>query len=380
MENTEKIFGADSYVLHSKLVDLYIRKTGGQLIADFQIGQRKNERANPFYVAPWWNERHEGLSNNDELLRGDWFAFPFGVSTTIDGIKYPVHGYSVENDYRLTGTTSENGKHCMTMETELKEDKAWLRKEYTLKDDEPVIYLSDTVCGAMGRYPVGYHPTMKVPETLGSAILDTSPYLECWTSTVHIESPAAGGYSSLLPAYKIEDPHRVPTVYGGVVNLRKQPFIKGFDDIHMYISDPSCPFSFTSLTIPSEGYLYFNLKNPRSLGSLMVWTSYGGRHYPPWNGRVNGCIGLEQITGYFYYGRASLYESNHLSDKGFKMYEEFDGGNREYRLIHGLVPIDKDFTGVMDIVKEDEKHIRIIGRNGKSFPVACCVDFLNQEK
>ena len=377
MENREKKFGADSYVLRGGRVEMYVRKISGHMIADFQVGDKEDKRISPFYVAPWWNEKHDGISQSEEFLRGTWFAFPLGLNEPFDGIEYPVHGFSVENEYNLTELVEDNGKKILKLETGLKEDKALLRKEYTIFDDESVIYVSDTVSGAVGRYPVGYHPTMKIPEVIGSAILDTSPHLECWTSTVQIEDYTKGGYSSLLPAYKVEDPRKVPTVYGQNVNLKEQPFIKGFDDIHMYISDPSRAFCFTSLSIPSEGYLYYQLKNPRNLRSLMVWTSYCGRHYAPWNGRVNGCIGIEEQTGYFYYGRSSAYEPNHLIDRGFKMYDEFDGGNKEYRIIHGVVPIEKDFSGVSDIVKNDAKSIRIIGRDGKSFTAACQVDFLD---
>lgn len=365
-------YGQESYCFENGETAVLVTRSGGRMTAEFDLGGR---RIDPFYLAPWWNE---GVSGSDASMRGSWFAFPLGLNEPYNGIRYPVHGFPVESTYGEMGVVREDGCTVMTLETELREDHATLTKNYLLRDGEHCVYVSDRVSGAEGRYPVGYHPTLKIPTEIGSSYLDTSAPLATYTSPVHIEDYTKGGYSCLLPDYQIEDMTRVPTVYGREVDLTRQPFVKGFDDIYMHISDPEKAFCFTALSIPSEGYLYFQLKNPRVLTGQMVWTSYTGRYYEPWNGRVNGCIGLEELTGYFYYGITAAYGENPLTARGYRMYDEFSEDSREYRIIHGVVPIGKDFQGVRDIVRQDEAHVRILGRNGEEITVACHVDFLEQ--
>lgn len=369
-ENLVEYYNQPSYHMKNDKVKLYVSEWGGRMSADFELD---GAEVNPYYLPPWWNEQ---LNDADATMRGCWFCFPFGINEPYQGIEYPVHGFPVTNHYEKSNLVCDSEEQTLYLKTKLMEDEALLEKSYTLYEGESCIYISDKISGAKGKYPAGYHPTLRIPEKIGGAILDFSKPLESWTAPVHIEDHAKGGYSCLSTDCKITDLKKVPTIYGKTVDLTRHPFIKGFDDIYMHVSDPANDFCYTTVSIPEEGYLYFQLKNPRNLGNEMVWTSYNGRYYAPWNGRVNGCIGLEEINGYFCYGITAAQEDNPLAQKGYHMYDEFDGEPREYRMIQGVVRIGRDYIGVEDVVKVDEKHIAIIGKDGSRKIVACRMGFL----
>lgn len=362
--------GELSYCFENDKVKVFITELSGRMTADFHISEAV---VNPYYLAPWWEEE---TGENESAMRGCWFCFPFGLNKPYQNIQYPVHGFPVTTHYEKTAFVCRGREQVLYLKAALEEDHALLEKKYTLIDGESCIYLSDRISGAKGKYPVGYHPTLRVPEKIGSAFLDFSKPLESWTAPVHIEDPAEGGYSCLAPGHKITDMEKVPTIYGNMVDLTHHPFIKGFDDIYMHISNPSKEFCYTTLGIPEEGYLYFQLKNPRNLGNNLVWTSNNGRYYAPWNGRVNGCIGLEEINGYFCYGITSLQEELPFMQKDYHMYDEFNEEEKEYRMIQGIVEIDHDYPGVENIVKVDEEHIAIIGKDGSKKLIACRTGFL----
>ena len=362
----------ESYCFESDSVKLYITELSGRMTADFNLN---GKTVNPYYVAPWGNENGD---DGESAMRGSWFCFPFGLNEPYQGIEYPVHGFPLTSHFEKTDFVCSEDRQTLRLNTFLKEDGAQLDKEYTLINGENCIYMSDKITGAKGKYPVGYHPTLRIPHKKGSAIVDLSTPLESWTAPVHIEDPALGGYSCLSLGHKIEDMQNVPTIYGTAVDLTRHPFAKGFDDIYMHVCDASKKLCFTAVSVPEEGYLYFHLKNPSNLGNSMVWTSYTGRYYAPWNGRVNGCIGLEEINGYFCYGITAAQKDNPLLQKGYHMYDEFDGSTREYRMIQGVAAIGADYQGVKDIVKLDENHISIIGKDGSEITVACQTAFLEE--
>ena len=362
-----------SYILKNDVAEVQTTVLCAHMTADFDLDGKK---VSPFYYAPWHSDANKGYSNCDLVLRGCFFAFPFGLNKPYNGIDYPCHGFSVDNAYTLAGETHENGVHTMTLHTDIEEDHATVDRTVMLKDGETNIYQRNTVTGAVGKYPVGYHPTIDIPTERDSALIDCSAPLETWTSPVHIDDPNNGGYCSLLPDYKIEDMTKVPVVYGGTVDLTKQPFIRGFDDIYMHICDPEREFTWTTVTIPSRGYMYYQFKNPRNLANTMYWTSYCGRHYAPWYGNVDGCLEIGELNAYFYYGITAANEENPLSARGFTTATEFDGSPMSFELIEGVCAIPEGFAGVKDIVRNGEGKLKVIGKNGEEFDISCDIDFI----
>ena len=370
----ENYCGRPSYTVESDVTCAKITQNGGHITADFVLDGKK---VNPFYIAPWWKEDcSELLGTCDYSLRGNFFCFPFGMSKPDKGLERPCHGFAPARDWELSEEVDNGSEKTLTLSIFVPEENARVRQSVSVRDGETVLYMSNAVKGAVGAYSVGYHPTLRLPEELGSAIVDMSEYKMCLTSPTHIDDPAKGGYCSLALNYRIEDEENVPTVYGQQVNLKRQPFIKGFDDIYMYVFDQTHEFDYAAVSVPSEGYLYYQLKNPKQLSNSMIWTSYCGRHYPKWNGRVNGCIEIGAGTNYFFYGLAGEKEENRLTEMGYQTYHEFDGSEREYKLISGVVKIPEDYQGVASIEKKDAGTILIKGRDGSVIETSCSVDFL----
>lgn len=366
--------GRETYCLDTDLTRAKITATGAHVMADFLLDGKP---VNPYFIAPWWNEDCTALMDTcDYPLRGIFFGFPFGISQPQGDLKRPCHGFVPARDYTPISEeiTAEGSK--LTLSLDVPEENANVKQTVSVRNGETALYLETTITGAVGRYTVGYHPTLQIPTQLGNAILDQSPYVRCLTAPEHIDKPENGGYCSLLKDYELTDETCVPTVYGQNVNLKRHPFIKGFDDIYMYIFDRSHDFDYAAMSVPSEGYLYYQLKNPAQLANSMIWTSYCGRHYPKWNSRVNGCLEIGAGTNYFFYGQSDTLDNNPLTPQGFPMYHEFDGSARTYKLISGVVKIPADYQGVASIERKDEQTIVITGKDGSVIETACCVDFL----
>ena len=83
----------------------------------------------------------------------------------------------------------------------------------------------------------------------------------------------------------ITDRTKVPTVYGGFADITRYPVRRGHEDGVMFVSDPSLPFAFTSVTMPEKGLLYFQLKDSRVFSETIFWMCDGGRYSAPFIGR-----------------------------------------------------------------------------------------------
>ncbi len=367
-------YGQTSYTVASDKAEAQISVAGGHVTAEFDIGGRK---VNPYFIAPWWNDSIDELHGSCEYpLRGVFFAFPFGASSPRDGIERPCHGFVAGRDWQYESSCDADGSSTVKLYMDVPEENAHVEKKVTLKQGETVMYLSDTVSGAKGNYPVGYHPTLQVPDELGNAYLDVSANKGCYSAPTHMDKPEEGGYSCLPEGIEIADPTHVKNLFGNYMDLTRLPHIKGFDDIYMYVYDESLPFNYAAITVPSEGYLYFQLKNPKTLSNAMIWCENCGRNAPHWSSRVNGCLEVGAGTNYFFYGLDRADGNDPLTEKGFKMFHTFDGSPREYKLISGVVPVPSSYKGVADIKRADAEYIVIVGKDGSEMTVKCSVDFL----
>jgi len=367
-------YGRPSYTVKNEKVEVYITVEGGHLTADFNVGTRT---INPYFIAPWWEEApYQKEDKIIQVLRGDFFCMPFGGNDDeYNGKKYPVHGETSNNNWELVDVNKSSGKVGLDLKTELSLDNGEVFKTIELYDNHPVIYSTHRFSKVRGSFPVGHHPTLKFPEKEGVAYIDISKPITGFTTPVPFEEAKNKGYSRLKLNTEILDRSKVPTLDGGSLDLSRYPTSFGYEDLVVFINDQSRDFCFSAASVPSEGYLYFQLKNPKVLAETLFWMSNGGRHYSPWNGRVRGVLGIEEITAYYHYGIKPSIDNNEFQKRGFKSYLDIDE-NCEIRIIMGVVPIDSDFKGVEDIVKKNQDTITIKGKNGEAIDVPCFVDFL----
>jgi hypothetical protein len=310
------------------------------------------------------------------VLRGDFFCFPFGGGEDGEyGINCPPHGQTACDPWDLKAFNSDKAGSMLELSMDL-EAGGRVVKRISLKADEPVIYNENVVEGFRGNIPLGYHPTLKLPDRTGAGIIDMSPPIVGLTTPERFEIPAAGGYSRLALGAEITDRKKVPTIDGGTVDISRYPTPSGYEDLALFINDPEKDFSFTAASLPQEGYLYFQLKNPRILAQTLFWMSNGGRHYAPWNGRVRSVLGMEEITSYFHYGIGKSIEDNEVTKRGYPSSVQLDGSSSSFKIIMGVVPIEKKFKGVADIKKKNSGTVEIVGTGGERIEVPCKVDFL----
>lgn len=369
-------YGIASYTLENDAVEAHITTVGGSHItADFNINGKK---VNPYFIAPWWDEGYEDLLGlPDYALRGIFFCFPFGLAEKPAPDGRPVfHGQPAGDQWDFVGVEKTDDSETLTLHMDVTQENCQIEKKVTIKNGHNVLYLSDTIDGAVGKYPVGYHPTLRTPTEPGSAIVKISDGYEAWTSPTHMEDFSKCGYSCLGYDHKIVDETKVPTVYGVDVDVTRHPFIRGFDDIYSYFHKDTNDFEFATLLVPSEGYLYFQIKDPKVFPSSMVWTSNSGRHYAPWNSRVEGCVEISAGCQYFHYGWPATQRSNPIEELGYRTHTVFDGSKQEFKLITGCIAVPADYPGVKTITRKDADTIVIEAVDGSVIETKCSVDFL----
>jgi len=365
--------GHPSWYLSSGAAEAYVSIQGGMVTADFTLG---NRIVSPYYTLPWWNEAGAAeLDNLSQLLRGDFFCMPFGADIQDDGsILYhgkPAHGF-----WMLKEKLSDSN-----VVLELDSDKGSIEKHIRLDGENSLIYQNHIISGINDRTPMGYHPMLKLPLEEGSGMVKLSSFSRGFTTPGLIESSADGGYSRIKPGIKIEDVTSVPCVDDSTLDLTRYPHATGFEEIVMFISNPEDEFAYSCVAIPSEGYLYFQLKNPAKLRSTIMWMSNGGRHYAPWNGRVKGLLGLEEITAFFHYGKEDSVNENFLSKLGYPTSVELiSEKSLSVPLISGVTEIGINYSGVSGIEKHGDDSIIIIGNQGERNIIECDISYLRDSQ
>ncbi len=373
---TEIHYARPSYTIGNDAVKLFVSVQGGMTTAVYKQGGKD---LFPYFVAPWWNEapfldQHPIM----QVMRGDYFCFPFGANVNgYNGVEYKIHGRTANECWDFKEVKQAGDTVSLHLAMDLTPEEGEVEQIITLKKGEPVLYTNHVVKGFTGKASFGNHPNIQCSEKSGTAYLDMTPPVTGYTAPSPIDVPENMGYSLLKPGVEFSDASKVPTVYGGTVDLTRYPIPRGYEDVVMYISDQSKDYVFTALSEPERGFLYFQLKDPKVLASSLHWMPNNGRYTEPMNGRVIGAIGIEEVTGYFFYGRKESVESNPVSGAGHTTCRQFEADSpTQVKLLSGCVPIEKSFKGVKDIVSKNSKEITIIGKGGEKIDVPCSLDFI----
>jgi hypothetical protein len=155
-----------------------------------------------------------------------------------------------------------------------------------------------------------------------------------------------------------------------------RPARRGFEDLVMIVNDANQEFSWTTVTFPGEGYVWFALKDPRVLRQTVFWISNGGRHYAPWNGRHVNVMGLEEVTSYFHLGLAESARKNPLSERGIPTCVELDAKKPlVVRYVMGIARIPRGFDRVVAVDRDsDGKGIVLRSESGKEARAEVCLE------
>jgi hypothetical protein len=311
------ILGQRSWRLASDSVEAFVTETGGH------VGpvtfDRKKRKIQPYSVAPWALDK---ISPKEpaiiRVLRGDFFCMPFGSNATpYKGERHPLHGEVANARWTLKGIDPvPGGGSSLRAKLKTKVRPGVVEKRIEVRDGQNVFYSRHTVSGMKGVMNFGHHAMIEFPDHAGSGLVATSPFVFGQVFPEPTEDPCKGGYSILKPGAVFETLAKVPMITGEMADLTRYPARRGFEDIVILVSDAKAPLAWVAVTIPSERYVWFSLKNPRVLRSTLFWMSNAGRHYAPWSGRHKNIMGLEDITGCFHYGIAQSAGPNDLKKRG----------------------------------------------------------------
>jgi hypothetical protein len=375
---TEIIQGQPSWRLEARDVEAFVTVQGGHLGP--VTFDRRRSKIQPYSVAPWTAERPDpSLPAILQVLRGDFFCLPFGGnSAPYRGEKHPVHGETANAKWRFESLEEREGRTTLKLSLETTIRPGRVEKEISLVDGQNILYCRHTIRGMSGPMNLGHHAMLKFPEAPGSGLITTSPFLHGQVFPGSFEDAAGYGYSCLKPGAEFRSLRAVPLATGGSTDLTSYPARRGYEDLVMLCNDLDVPFAWTAVTFPQQRYVWFALKNPRVLRQTIFWLSNGGRHYPPWNGRHTGVLGLEEVTSNFHYGLAESVQKNPIAAKGIPTHQVLDPARPlAVPYIMGAVPIPSGFDRLKAIEPAlGEDVVTLLARNGKKVRVAVNTDFL----
>jgi len=250
-------------------------------------------------------------------------------------------------------------------------------KYVELRQEETVVYQRHLLSGIDGAMSFGHHAMLLFPDRPESGIISTSPFAVGRTSPTAIERPENKGYSLLAPNRRFSSLESVPTVTGWATDLSRYPARKGYEDLVMITSSPRRDFAWVAVTFPDEGYVWYALKDPSVLTQTVFWFSNGGRYYPPWDGRHENVLGIEDVTSYFHYGLTESAEENPVSEAGFTTVRDLEAHNPlDVRYIFGVTECPAEFARVESVEPVGENDIQIRDEGGNEVETSVDWQFL----
>lgn len=345
----ETVDSQPSWILESPQVRLAVTKLGAHM-APVTFLRDSGAPVQPYHVSPWQNE---GLKDFPApvlaSLRGDWFCIPFGGNgTEFRGEKHPPHGEVAGAPWTFVDARRAGGTSTLVLAFEPTVRKGRIVKELSLVDGQNAVYSKHTVTGFAGPAPCGHHATLAMPEADGVFRVSTSPIAFGMTNPSRFSDPAKGEYQALAIAAPFDDLARVPALEKGApdADLTRLPARPGHADLVQVVNRTEGT-AWTCAVRTDEGWMWWALKDPKVLGSTLLWIENRGRHGSPWNGR-NNCLGLEDVTTFFADGLAASAGGNLLSRRGFPTALEFSAEKpTEIRYIQGVSRVPAGFGKVV---------------------------------
>jgi hypothetical protein len=367
-------FGQPSWRISTREVEAFVTETGGHLgPVTFRIG---GKRIQPFAIAPWAEETTAGnLPAMLRVLRGDFFCLPFGGNeTAFRGEHHPPHGETANRRWKCE--SAGPGSLHLSLKTKVRSGR--VDKYVFLQPGHAAVYQRHIVREMTGPMSFGHHAMLNFPDAFGSGRLSTSRFLRGHVAPEPWENPAAGGYSCLKNGSVFRSLKKVRTQDGGWTDLGTYPARLGFEDLVLLEADLDQPLAWTAVTFPSEGYVWFALKDPRVLRHTILWLSNGGRHYPPWDGRHVNVMGLEEVTAYFHYGLAESVTRNPLAAKGALTSHRLQANQPlVVNYVMAVAAIPAGFDRVATLAPESNRQsVRLTSHSGQSLSAPLTLEFL----
>jgi len=335
----------------------------------------------PYAIAPW---AEEPLPSNTPPviagLRGDWFCSAFGGNADTDTPqKLPLHGETANAAWDLIGTYRTDAGCWLRLGVDLPLQGGRCEATTALLNGHSIVYQRHDLTGLTGPCNPGHHATLTLPNVEGAGRLSFSRLALAHTWLEPIERPESNGHSYLEPNNEIKNLRTTPCIDGSTTDLLSYPVRRGYEDLAILCADPTLSLAWSAITVPSQGFVWFALRNPKQLASTLLWFSNGGRHYAPWSGRHVNVLGIEDITAFFHIGLNSSCRANMLSERGIPTCLNPDAAGRlSIPYIQGVARIPPDFDEVLEIEPQlGETSLVLHASSGAAVDVDCRIDFLN---
>lgn len=354
-------------------VSFDVTQDGGQLgSVKFRVDGRTVE---PFSTAPWCGQpQARKLIPLLRELRGDFFCVPFGDGPAWRGESHPPHGETANGRWKVV----RSGPGCFIAELRTRIRSGRTTKIIETRDGETNLYQTHVLEGYRGSMCLGHHAMLDFTRN-GPGRVATSKLRLAQVLPVPFENPAEGGYSSLKQGAWFDSLHKVPLAAGGTADLTCFPAREGFEDLVMVHHKDADEFAWVAVVFPEKKFLWFALKNPVHLASTVFWHSHGGRHYPPWNGRHRGVLGIEDVTAYFHLGLAASLAENPWKRQGVPTALSL-GSRKTTRIpyIMGVAPMPDGF-GRVSTIRRTHTGIRLSSTSGAVIEHVVDTGFLHSQ-
>lgn len=370
------IAGQPSWVVRTKDVELAVTQLGGHM-APVTFYRASKKPVQPYYISPWQGRKVKVPVPVLAPLRGDFFCLPFGIGCEYKGETHELHGETSTRKWS-GATVAKCGKTTtltMTMRTRVRKGK--VTKKLTLVDGQNIIYDQNTVQGFAGPSTVAHHATLGMPDEQESVLVATSPYRFAHTNPTPTGDPAGGEYQALAVNAKCKRMSAVPTLFADVrpVDCTKFPTRKGYTDLLAMPHKVGKTPAWTTATFTSERFLWFSLKDPAVLPTLMLWMANHGRHQAPWNSE-NACLGLEDLCGWFAEGLVPSLQANAFTKAGTPTTVTLeDDKPLVVNYIQGVARVPKGF-GKVRSAKFAPGKVTFVDTKGQKINVRVCHEFL----
>jgi hypothetical protein len=375
--------GKPAYEVVAGEMRVVVTKTGGHMTATFPMGKDR-PKVTPYYVSPWQAEAGHVEPSLLSVLRGDFFCLPFGGNAeAYSGEQHPPHGETANAQWQLLDRQTSGERSRLVLAVDTKVRKGRVTKELTLVADQPVIYSTHTIEGFAGLAPLGHHATLRMPDKEGSLLVSTSPFKIGLTNPTQFSNPANKEYQALAINAKFDDLARVPQIFKDApdADCTKFPTRQGYADLLCVVNEAAAEGkpAWVAAVNTEENYLWFALKDPAVLPSLLFWIENHGRHGAPWNGR-NNCLGLEDLCTYFADGLAPSVRENALTKLGVPTAVNLTAERpTSIHYIQGCVPTPAGF-GKVATVEFGNRRATFVDAGGKRVEVSVDYEFLKEGK
>jgi hypothetical protein len=172
---------------------------------------------------------------------------------------------------------------------------AVLTKEITLRAGQPLVYQRHVFEGGHGSISAAHHVMLHVP---GGARLSFSRKSGGDTPSAGLETDPARGRVVLAYPQHFAELSSVRRNDGSTVEASVYPFDHDHEDQVVLSEAPGTGIGWSAAVAVTDGFLFFAIKDAAKLPQTVLWMSNGGRFYPPWNGRHQAVLGIEEaVTG-----------------------------------------------------------------------------------